>query len=351
MNRGVQLILPGLFDLPLDELESGFVTSELPALNRILGLSTARENQDYTIDAMLSTALSLRSEPLKSEPLKSENGPSMTCAAGLAMAQAYAADEDPSRLLLIEAIHLQADMHSAIAVPIPLDDESRHDINIIINDLKDLFKVECDITEIADGRYLLRLKAFDAPLHYPHPLSVLGKSINPFIEQSRQILPWYQLINEFQMFMHQHPQNEQRRQRGRLAVNSLWAWGAGARPTPALQPAWYCDDALLNRFAASLGLTVESCGNLASCRDLDDTVVVDLRLLQLLKSDLDRKLDELLLEIERELLAPILQTLAQRPQTLWLRAGYHVDFELKPSARFKFWRRPGSLVDWRQSAP
>ena len=351
MNRGVQLILPGLFDLPLDELESGFVTSKLPSLNRILGLSTARENQDYTIDAMLSSALSLRSEPSRSEPLRSKNGPSMACAAGLAMAQAYAIDEDPSRLLLIEAIHLQADMHSAIAVPIPLDEENRNDISIIINELKDLFNVDCDISEIADGRYLLCLKAFDAPLHYPHPLSVLGKSINPFIEQSRQNLSWYQLINEFQMFMHQHPVNEQRRQRGKLLVNSLWAWGAGARPTPALQPAWYCDDPLVNRFAASLGLTVEPCSKLVSCSDLDDTVVVDLRLLQLLKSDLDRQLDDLLLEIEHELFAPILQTLAQHPRSLWLRAGYRVDFELKPSARFKFWRRPGSLVDWRQSAP
>ena len=337
----MQLILPGLFDLPLDELESGFVTAELPALNRILGLSTARENQYYTIDAMLSRALSL----------KPENGASMRCQEGLAMAQAYAADEDPSRLLLIEAIHLQADMHGAIAIPIPLDDENGHDIDIIINDLRTLFKVDCDITKIAGGRYLLGLKAFDAPLHYPHPLSVLGKSISPFIEQSRQVLPWYQLINEFQMFMHQHPLNEQRRLRGRLSVNSLWAWGAGSRPTPARQPAWYCDDPLLNRFAASLGLTVEPCSMLANCSDLGDSVVVDLRLLQLLKSGLDRKLDELLLEIEGELLAPILQTLARCPQSLLLRAGYRVDFELKPSARFKFWRSPGSLDDWRQSAP
>jgi hypothetical protein len=341
VNRAVQLILPGLFDLPLDELESGFVTAELPALNRILGLSTTHENQDHTIDAMLSSALAIRSE----------NGSSIDGAAGLAMAQAYATDEDPSRLLLIEAIHLRADMHSAIALPIPGDDENIHDIDIIINDLKDLFKVDCNIDKISDGRYLLSLKTFDAPLHYPHPLSVLGKNVSPFIEQSRRILPWYQLINEFQMFMHQHPQNEKRRQRGRLAVNSLWAWGAGARPTPALRSAWYCDDPLLNRFAASLGLTVEPCSKLVNCSDLEDTVVVDLRLLQLLKSGLDRKLDELLLEIERELLAPILQTLAHRPQSLWLRAGYRVDFELKPSARFKFWRRPGSLVDWRQSAP
>jgi hypothetical protein len=339
VSRAVQLILPGLFDLPLDELESDFVTAELPALNRILGLSTARENQDHTIDAMLSGALALTSG----------NGPSMNSDAGLAMAQAYATDENPSRLLLIEAIHLRADMHSAIALPIPLDDDNLHDIDIIINDLRELFKVDCDIDKVSDGRYLLGLKAFDAPLHYPHPLSVLGKSVSPYIEQSRQILPWYQLINEFQMFMHQHPLNEQRRQRGRLAVNSLWAWGAGVRPTSALKPAWYCDDPLLNRFAVSLGLTVEPCSKLVSCSDLDDTVVVDLRLLQLLKSGLDRKLDELLLEIECELLAPLLHTLAQRPHSLWLRAGYRVDFELKPGSRFKFWRRPGSLYNWRQS--
>lgn len=335
----MQLILPGLFDLPLDELETGFVTAELPALNRILGLSTVRENSDYTIDAMLSRALSL----------KSQNGTSLNSTAGLAMAQAYAPDQDPARLLLVEAIHLQADMHNAIAVPIPQDQKNQQDISIIINDMCDLFKVDCDITEIADGCYLLRLKEFDAPLHYLHPLSVLGKSINPFVEQSRQVLAWYRLINEFQMFMHQHPQNEQRQQQGRLSINSLWAWGAGAAPTPGLRPAWYCDDPQLNQFAASLGLTVEPCSKLANCSVLDDAVVVDLRFLQLLKSGLDRKLDELLLEIERELLAPLLARLAQGPQTLWLRAGFRVDFEMKPSARYKFWRRPGSLTDWRQS--
>ena len=339
-DRGVQIILPGLFDLPLDELERDFVRTELPALNRILGLSTPHKNDDYTIDAMLSSALSL----------KSRDEASVTGAQGLAMAQAFAVGQDPSRLLLVEAIHLRADMHSAIAVPIPLDDESRHDIDIIINDLKDLFKVDCDISEIADGRYLLHLKAFDAPLHYPHPLSVLGKSISPFIEQSRQVLPWYQLLNEFQMFMHQHPLNEQRQHRGRLAINSLWAWGAGARPTPGLQPAWYCDDPLLNRFAASLGLNGEPCSRITSTTEIGEAIIVDLRLLQLLKSGLDHKLDDLLLEIECELLVPILQLLARRPQSLWLRAGYRLDFELKPRARFKFWRRSGSLCDWRQSA-
>jgi hypothetical protein len=336
----VQIILPGLFDLPLDELEASFVCEKLPGLNRILGLSTTHQNQDYSIDAMLSSALALRSVARGST----------TRSDGLAMAQAFASDSDePGRLLLAVAIHLQADMHGAIAVPITENTENKQDISKIIKDLGELFEVDCNLTEVTGGCYLLQLKAFDAPVHYPHPLSVLGKNINPFVEQSRQVLPWYQLINEFQMFMHQHPVNEQRRQMGRLPINSLWVWGAGVRPQPGLQPAWFCDDPQLNQFAASLGLKVEPCSSVASSSDLNDAVVIDLRLLQLLKSGLDRSLDELLLDIEGELIAPLLHRFAKRPQSLWLRAGYNFDFELKPGARFKFWRRPGSLYDWRQA--
>jgi hypothetical protein len=29
-----------------------------------------------------------------------------------------------------------------------------------------------------------------------------------------------------------------------------------------------------------------------------------------------------------------------------LRAGYEIDFELKPSARMKFWRRQKNLANW-----
>ena len=67
-------------------------------------------------------------------------------------------------------------------------------------------------------------------------------------------LPWYKLLNEIQMFMHQHEVNQQRMQSGLLAINSLWFWGAGSRPqTLDSNLAWYCDDPLLNRFAESLG--------------------------------------------------------------------------------------------------
>ncbi|MCP4769546.1 MAG: hypothetical protein GY875_25225 [Gammaproteobacteria bacterium] len=328
----MQIILPGLFDLPLHELETGFISNELPGLNRILGRATLRDNQAYNIDAIIQSALAQES----SSP-------------GLAMAQAFAGAEEaePTRLMLGEAVHLRADLHDAVVIPIPKTKGNIRDINLIINDLNDLFKVDYDSAVIVDGVFLLRLKGFDAPTHYPQVLSVLGKAVNPYIEQSRQVLPWYRLLNEMQMFMHQHPVNAERMLQGRLPINSLWCWGAGERPAIDTRPRWFCDDELLNRFAASLGLPVESCSSVGACDDFSDALIVDLRLLQWLKAGLDMSLDEILLDIERNLLVPVLRNFRESRLTLRLRAGYRHDFELRPSAKMKFWRRPGSLDSWQ----
>jgi hypothetical protein len=330
MSADVQIILPGLFDLPLHELENGFLKHELPVLNRFLGLATARDNQDFSIDAIIQRALGLTSP-------------------GLAMAQAFADDDEReiARLILAEAVHLRADMNGAVVVPIPKTVENIRDITIIINDLKGIFKVDFDINAVAEGVFLLRVQAFDAPTHYPQVLSVLGKSVSPYIEQSRQVLPWYRLLNEIQMFMHQHPVNAERMQQGRLAINSLWFWGAGERPQLEDSPCWFCDDALLNCYAASLGLAVESCSSIDSLDKLGDALIVDLRLLQWLKAGLDMRLDQILLDIERDLLIPVMRGFAGGGLTLRLSAGYRHDLELRPSAKMKFWRRPSSLDGWQ----
>jgi hypothetical protein len=333
MGACVQIILPGLFDLPLHELDTGFVRDELPALNRILGLATPRENQAYSIDAIIQRALALES-----------------ASPGLAVAQAFADAEagEAPRLILAEAVHLRADLHDAVVVPIPKTAENLQDIDIIIKDLKVLFKVDYDLSTVTDGVFLVRLTGFEAPTHYPQVLSVLGKTINPYIEQSRQILPWHRLLNEIQMFMHQHPVNAERMRQGRLPINSLWFWGAGERQEAATRPRWFCDDTLLNRFAASLGLAVESCSSVGACDDFSDVLIVDLRLLQWLKTGLDMDLDEILLDIERNLLAPVLGGFSRGGLTLRLCAGHRHDLELRPIVKMKFWRRPRSLETWRQ---
>ena len=329
-----QIVLPGLFDLPLHELEPGLLQQELPYLNRILRLATVKPNQAYTIDAILNTALGLDDSAVQP---------------GLPMAQAFAVAGagEFERMLICQAIHLRPDMHSTVIIPIHSNQDNLQDINLIINDLKELFKVDCDIDAVADGVFLLRLKEFEAPRHYPHILSVLGKTANPYIQQTRHNLQWYKLLNEFQMFMHQHEVNQQRMQRGLLAINSLWFWGAGSRPQVLdSNLAWYCDDVLLNRFAESLGLASQSCADIEKIDDSVDALVIDLRLTEFLKTGLVIPLEQLLLDIDTRLLKPLVSMVEKGRMQIVLRAGYEIDFEMKPSARMKFWRRHQHLGNW-----
>jgi hypothetical protein len=68
-----------------------------------------------------------------------------------------------------------------------------------------------------------------------------------------------------------------------------------------------------------------------------------------LKTGSAAELDRLLLDIDRNLIKPILSSLAKGTH-LVLRAGYELDFELRRGARMKFWRRHKSLASWTANA-
>jgi hypothetical protein len=175
----------------------------------------------------------------------------------------------------------------------------------------------------------------------------LGKTANPYIEQTRQDLDWYRLVNEMQMFLFQHDVNRERAARGQLPINSLWFWGGGEPcGPPAGETAWYCDDGLLNRLAESRGLSPAALDRVAEAPPPASAAVVDLRLLEMLKSGAETGLEEALLDIDRRLLRPLLETTAGRRRPLLLHAGYEFDFYLPPSSGWKFWRPPRSLADW-----
>jgi hypothetical protein len=330
MSGSVEIVLPGLFELPADELKPDFLRSELPYLNQFLSQARAVPGKSHSIDSIIIEALSLNKS------------------VGLPLAQAFV--EPGSRqtdcYLLFQAVHLQADMHNAIVLPIESSQKNIDDISLIINDLQDFFNVDFDINVVADGLYLMKLNEYSAPEHYPHILSVLGKTANPYVEQTRENLPWYRLTNEIQMFMHQHVVNQQRLQQGLATINSLWFWGGGQLPNAIpSKPGWYCDDLVLTRFAESLGLSSRSLNQFDEFNPAVDSVVVDLRLIEALKTGIDSSLHQLLLEIETRLFKPLL---AGRGR-FRLRAGFESDFEWTPVSRFHFWRRKRCLLDWLSS--
>ena len=55
----VELIIPGLFDLPLHELDREFLERDLPCLNTILRNGSKLNNQAFDLDSMLAQSLGL----------------------------------------------------------------------------------------------------------------------------------------------------------------------------------------------------------------------------------------------------------------------------------------------------
>ena len=327
MSGNVEVVLPGLFELPVDELESSFLRNELPHLNRFISQASAIPGKLHSIDAIIFETLGWDQS------------------VGLPLAQAFVESESPESgcYLLFQAVHLQADMHNAIVLPIGLSQKNVNEIDIIIKDLQGLFKVDFDINIIADGLYLMKLNGIPAAEHYPHILSVLGKTANPYVEQTRENLPWYRLTNEIQMFMHQHAVNQQRLEQGLTTINSLWFWGAGPLPKAMCSnPDWYCDDLVLTRFAESMGLSARSLDQIADCDPALDSVVVDLRLIEALKTGSDSSLEQLLCDIDRELFGSIPSVGC----SVRLRAGFEYDFDRTRISRLNFWRKKQSLADW-----
>ena len=107
---------------------------------------------------------------------------------------------------------------------------------------------ELDLSEEESFRWLKEVKNFLAEenfdLHYHNanmwmlrvndntpqlkakPLHLVQhQSLMPFLEEMDDTLYWQRLFTELQMFLSNHPYNEQRQ--GKLSINGLWIYGSG----------------------------------------------------------------------------------------------------------------------------
>jgi len=329
MRSSLDLIIPGLFNLPLAVLDPAFVEKDLPALNYFLRYASSISNQCFDLEPILSASMGWQNFPV------------------LPFAQAYVSQDaaDRHQYLLFRPVHLKADMHNAIIDPIEDIQINIEDINILINDLSDYFKVDCDIRFIAGSTCLIRLKQCDPPRHYPHYLSVIGKKADPFTEQSKAMLPWYQLMNEMQMYLHQHEINQRRQQTGLLTINSLWFWGAGSRlPESGSSASWFCDDELLSQFGRVSGnQVVDTSGLETTCFD-QHNLIIDLSVLQAMKTHAESNIQALLQGIEQKLFQPLLAAVSKQQCSLRLRAGSRFDYRLTPFSSLKIWCGPKNLL-------
>ncbi len=328
MPASIDLIVPGLFNLPLNELDAAFLHRELPALNYILRYAKRVENQIYEFEPLIAESMGLSG---------------IQC---LPLVHAYMEKPSSEKVtdLLCQAVHLKPDMHNTFVLPLENTKEIANDISIIINDLNELFNVDCYIESISDGLWLMHLKQCEAPDNYPHYLSVLGKKADQYMEQSKQRLPWYRLMSEMQMFMYAHEINQRRSEKGLLPINSLWCWGGGRLPVLRGNDIhWYIGDESLKRFADTLDISNSELETIGENAVRNHAVCIELSILETLKSVRDENLKQLLSRVERQLFKPLIHRVKSQRCSLKLRAGYRYDFLLSTFSAFKFWKQSQSL--------
>ncbi|GAB4196576.1 MAG: hypothetical protein Tsb002_29980 [Wenzhouxiangellaceae bacterium] len=155
-----------------------------------------------------------------------------------------------------DPVHLQADLsrvfllrHSGLALT---DEEQRR----LAADLQPWFG-ECGLEFDAPhrDRWYIRLSE-DHGFSLPPPQRALGADLARLIPAAAEFAWWRRLLNETQMFLHQHAVNQRRQAQGLPLINSLWFWGAGYRESaPTAHFARVTsDDPLLRGLAAAQGL-------------------------------------------------------------------------------------------------
>lgn len=180
------------------------------------------------------------------------------------------------------------------------------------------------------ARWYLRLPAGVRLPDFAAPEDAVGEDLFLALPQGDDPVArrWRALITEVQVVLHQHPWNLERAGRGRVAINSLWFWGAGVAPD-AVQSRYMnvrSPDALLQALARASGAATAT-PQAAGVATGDS--LVDLRHLH--------SLDMLVTQV----LPPLLESMARAEyDALVLDFEDGACFHLRHGQRWRFWRRP-----------
>lgn len=310
----VDLVIPGLMNLPMYELDMDALKQATPSLHRLLRFAE-RQNVEVTdFDNTLINILGLNQSALP-------------------FAKACK-DDQYKHCLLFKPVHLKADINNAIVFPV---ESEQDDSDIIINDLSSFFKEDCKVEKLADNLWIMQLSTCEPVKELPHYLSAVGKKVTHYIEQTKTNLDWFKLFNEMQMFMYQHPVNQRRMQNGQLSINSLWCWGADDYAGEFIDSmSWFSDDIEIRQLG---NLFTQNTYELSALNNADikgNVVIVELSLLKALKSGQDSDLLSALTHLEKQCFEPVM---TMPLSSLKVTAASTTDFFYRPHFAFKFWKR------------
>ncbi len=169
-------------------------------------------------------------------------------------------------LAAVEAVHFETRLRDLCIRSLPPDTISTEDMASIFTDFRKAVGEGLDYHFEALGNcgYIRGKRSFATALHSAQHVD--GRvpdtlSIPASVTRDR-------LLSELEMFLHEHPVNQQRAGAGLPAVNSFWFWGAGEAPTEVARelPVLYGDDALFRgHWLASQADAKDWPGDLSAC--------------------------------------------------------------------------------------
>jgi hypothetical protein len=248
-------------------------------------------------------------------------------------------DAAGSNWLRADPAHVRADMATARMLACGELGLTASECTEIARDLKPLFGdagFEFDATR--PNRWYLRAAVGSALPDCASPDEALGDDLKLHLPQGASGKRWRQLFNESQIILHNHAVNERRVARGAVSVNSLWFWGAGALPdwVRSSLTGVFSDALEIHALASLAGVSSQPLDSERLERALAQSAESQLLI------DLTGLRDDAL---ETGWLRRIDGALRQRGlDSIELLFASGERFRIRPTHRFRFWRRVTRLV-------
>ncbi|MBK9351648.1 MAG: hypothetical protein IPN05_16320 [Sulfuritalea sp.] len=325
------LVVPGLI-WPRQALSDLAGDLSLPAFALLLGRGRLRHGPGVATVTRLADALGVAS-PLPAAALRR-------------LAFGHPADDDD--WLCLDPVRLRFEERSLV-----LDDPrglalKTAEAEALAVALAPTFAALGDIRVLDAHAWNLRLSA-PSP-SFPDLSQSLGRALAP-LPASADHAPWRRCLNEAQMVLHVHPVNRAREAAGKPLVNSVWPWGGGRLParTACRHDSVWSSDAVIRGLALAQGIDAELLPSKFRIPPGSSTLALfdDLAAPAKLGDALAWR--DALASLEAAWLAPALAAIrsGELDALCLLAPGERnsVEFVIRRSDLWKFWRKPRALMD------
>ena len=189
-----------------------------------------------------------------------------------------------------------------------------------------------ELSQYQADKWLLNLETMP-DLSFSALPDVNGRSVDKFLPVGADRRDWIRLWNEIQMQLHNAEINQQRLAEGKLAINSLWFWGAGV--FKAKQKAW---QSVQGNHSLLQQLSQESATNLVD-NDFDISVLSSGSHLWLMnKIDIESDWQRQLQQLDEQILKPVWKKLRKaKLNHVCLQIPQYGQYYLTPFDSWKFW--------------